>query len=159
MKCIDPWLTKNKRVCPICKRKVFAHNEPHHDSDSDSDTDDTTPLIRSGISGTQGGTFEVKTDWFVIFYAVILLSVRFKMKTHSVELLVPYPKWWKDIVLLLHLTITVLMLNDSIDVVWSAHTQVVSNGRYIVVNFSLISDGRITKIWPVNSGSWNWKVF
>lgn len=62
MKCIDPWLTKNKRVCPICKRKVFAHNEPHQDSDSDSDTDDTTPLIRSGSRGTQGGTFEVQNE-------------------------------------------------------------------------------------------------
>ncbi|CAG9771890.1 unnamed protein product [Ceutorhynchus assimilis] len=63
MKCIDPWLTKNKRVCPICKRKVFAHNEPHPDSDSDTDTDDTTPLIRSGATrGTQGGTFEVQNE-------------------------------------------------------------------------------------------------
>ncbi|XP_066147391.1 E3 ubiquitin-protein ligase RNF13-like isoform X2 [Euwallacea fornicatus] len=62
MKCIDPWLTKNKRVCPICKRKVFAHDEPHHDSDSDSDTDDTTPLIRSGNTGTQGGTFQVQNE-------------------------------------------------------------------------------------------------
>ncbi|KAJ8956860.1 hypothetical protein NQ318_014275 [Aromia moschata] len=58
-KCIDPWLTKNKRVCPICKRKVFAHNEPHLDSDTDSDTDtdDTTPLINPYNRGTQGGTF------------------------------------------------------------------------------------------------------
>lgn len=62
MKCIDPWLTKNKRVCPICKRKVFAHDEPRQDSDSDSDTDDTTPLIRSGARGTQGGTFEVRLN-------------------------------------------------------------------------------------------------
>lgn len=45
-KCIDPWLTKNRRVCPVCKRKVFAHDEqPVPDSDSDSYADDTTPLI------------------------------------------------------------------------------------------------------------------
>lgn len=57
-KCIDPWLTKNRRVCPICKRKVFAENERRHDdSDSDTDTDDTTPLIGSSGRGTQGGTF------------------------------------------------------------------------------------------------------
>lgn len=44
-KCIDPWLTKNRRVCPVCKRKVFASGEqPIPDSDSDSDADDTTPL-------------------------------------------------------------------------------------------------------------------
>jgi len=23
MKCVDPWLTKNKRSCPVCKRKVI----------------------------------------------------------------------------------------------------------------------------------------
>ncbi|XP_043288089.1 E3 ubiquitin-protein ligase RNF13-like [Venturia canescens] len=57
-KCIDPWLTKNRRVCPVCKRKVFAANERVvTDSESDSDADDSTPLIRDGHQGTQGGTF------------------------------------------------------------------------------------------------------
>ncbi|XP_008544822.1 E3 ubiquitin-protein ligase RNF13 [Microplitis demolitor] len=57
-KCIDPWLTKNKRVCPVCKRKVFAADERIiTDSESDSDADDSTPLIRDGHQGTQGGTF------------------------------------------------------------------------------------------------------
>lgn len=61
-KCIDPWLTRNKRVCPVCKRKVFAADEVARggmsDTDSDSDADDTTPLMRQ-ISRrvTQGGTF------------------------------------------------------------------------------------------------------
>ncbi|XP_019879219.1 E3 ubiquitin-protein ligase RNF13 [Aethina tumida] len=63
MKCIDPWLTKNRRVCPICKRKVFAHDESQHDSDSDSDADDTTPLINPNSNrGTQGGTFDEQTE-------------------------------------------------------------------------------------------------
>ncbi|XP_076662238.1 E3 ubiquitin-protein ligase RNF13 isoform X2 [Halictus rubicundus] len=57
-KCIDPWLTNNRRVCPVCKRKVFAANEQVDVSDeSDSNADDTTPLIRDGHQGTQGGTF------------------------------------------------------------------------------------------------------
>lgn len=56
-KCIDPWLTENRRVCPVCKRKVFAADEQVVTDDSDSDADDTTPLIRDGHQGTQGGTF------------------------------------------------------------------------------------------------------
>lgn len=51
-KCIDPWLTKNRRVCPVCKRKVFAANERVvTDDESDSDADDSTPLIRDGHQG------------------------------------------------------------------------------------------------------------
>ncbi|KAH0945979.1 hypothetical protein HN011_007040 [Eciton burchellii] len=56
-KCIDPWLTKNRRVCPVCKRKVFTADEQVMTDESDSDADDTTPLIRDGHQGTQGGTF------------------------------------------------------------------------------------------------------
>jgi len=54
-KCIDPWLTKNRRVCPVCKRKVFTGDERPSDLDTDSD-DESSPLINSD-SGTQGGTF------------------------------------------------------------------------------------------------------
>lgn len=50
-KCIDPWLTKNRRVCPVCKRKVFAADEQVVTDESDSDADDTTPLIRDGHQG------------------------------------------------------------------------------------------------------------
>lgn len=51
-KCIDPWLTKNRRVCPVCKRKVFAADERVvTDSESDTDADDSTPLIRDGHQG------------------------------------------------------------------------------------------------------------
>ncbi|KAG0728421.1 E3 ubiquitin-protein ligase RNF13 [Chionoecetes opilio] len=54
-KCIDPWLTKNRRVCPVCKRKVFTGDERPSDLETDSE-DETSPLINSE-GGTQGGTF------------------------------------------------------------------------------------------------------
>ncbi|XP_049801565.1 E3 ubiquitin-protein ligase RNF13 isoform X2 [Schistocerca nitens] len=56
-KCIDPWLTRNRRVCPVCKRRVFAHDEHLSETESDTDTDDTTPLLRQPSHVTQGGTF------------------------------------------------------------------------------------------------------
>lgn len=58
---MDPWLTRNRRVCPVCKRKVFAADEVHtniSDSDSESEVDDRTPLVRASGTLTQGGTFD-----------------------------------------------------------------------------------------------------
>ncbi|XP_070498911.1 E3 ubiquitin-protein ligase Godzilla [Chironomus tepperi] len=67
-KCIDVWLTKNRRVCPICKRKVYTIGERRRqrrrrsaDSTTDSmssfDPDDTTPLINPQDANANHGTF------------------------------------------------------------------------------------------------------
>ncbi|VDI25958.1 E3 ubiquitin-protein ligase RNF13-like isoform X1 [Mytilus galloprovincialis] len=51
IKCIDPWLTKRKKTCPVCKRKVIPGSNPDSDS-SDEDTEnestnERTPLLMS----------------------------------------------------------------------------------------------------------------
>jgi len=61
-KCIDPWLTRNRRVCPVCKRRVLARGEHFSESESDNSEDETRPLLRPGSYGTQGGTFTHPTE-------------------------------------------------------------------------------------------------
>jgi len=64
MKCIDPWLLKNKRVCPQCRKKVFASGEvPPSDSESETETDERRPLLaRPGRQAVPSGTFSVQRE-------------------------------------------------------------------------------------------------
>ncbi|KAL4220016.1 E3 ubiquitin-protein ligase rnf13 [Mactra antiquata] len=64
-KCIDPWLTKNKRSCPICKRKVIPGDDPDSDSEN-SDSDDDTPSERTPLltAGASGGTSSNRRSTF-----------------------------------------------------------------------------------------------
>ncbi len=52
--CIDPWLLKQRRKCPNCKRKIVFPDE-NRDSGSSSD-DERTPLIRRTSSGRESTT-------------------------------------------------------------------------------------------------------
>ena len=62
-KCIDPWLLKNKRVCPQCRKKVFAAGEvPPSDSESETE-DERRPLLARPASQTvPSGTFSVQRE-------------------------------------------------------------------------------------------------
>ena len=72
-KCIDPWLTRNKRCCPICKRKVIPGNDPDDDSDSSDDESarpsEHTPLLgnSAGSSSNRRSTFDNSGQYFFSF--------------------------------------------------------------------------------------------
>ena len=63
MKCIDPWLLKNKRVCPQCRKKVFATGEvPPSDSESETEDERAPLLTRQRPAGPPSGTFQMQNE-------------------------------------------------------------------------------------------------
>lgn len=76
-KCIDPWLTRNRRFCPICKRRVYSNNGDLHteayssDTDSDHEPNDRTPLVPARINNSNSlgiGTFRsFRVSIFITF--------------------------------------------------------------------------------------------
>lgn len=61
VKCIDPWLLKNKRVCPQCRKKVFASGEVPP-SDSESDTEDERAPLLARPRNVASGTFQMQNE-------------------------------------------------------------------------------------------------
>ncbi|XP_070538470.1 E3 ubiquitin-protein ligase RNF13-like [Ptychodera flava] len=72
-KCVDPWLTGNKRTCPVCKRKVIPGDDidsSDESDDDDSDPSENTPLLvatmstmttaRSGAMGTTPASVQTR---------------------------------------------------------------------------------------------------
>lgn len=62
-KCVDPWLTKTKKTCPVCKQKVVpSDGDSESDSDSvdsggeDNEVSENTPLLRS-LASTSAHSF------------------------------------------------------------------------------------------------------
>ncbi|XP_063298589.1 E3 ubiquitin-protein ligase RNF13 [Pelobates fuscus] len=55
-KCVDPWLTKAKKTCPVCKQKVVpSQGDSESDSDSsqeENDISENTPLLRPVASAS-----------------------------------------------------------------------------------------------------------
>ncbi|CAL9685688.1 unnamed protein product [Knipowitschia caucasica] len=64
-KCVDPWLTKTKKTCPVCKQRVTRLTADHseseseeegaHRSEEEADTE-RTPLLRPSNPGSPSGS-------------------------------------------------------------------------------------------------------
>ncbi|KAJ8270427.1 hypothetical protein GJAV_G00114450 [Gymnothorax javanicus] len=62
-KCVDPWLTKTKKTCPVCKQRVVPSQgdsdtdmEESSHEDNEDDASENTPLLRS-LASTSAHSF------------------------------------------------------------------------------------------------------
>ncbi|XP_061682277.1 E3 ubiquitin-protein ligase RNF13 [Syngnathoides biaculeatus] len=59
-KCVDPWLTKTKKTCPVCKQKVVPSQDDSDSEESGGEENDeaseSTPLLRS-LASTSAHSF------------------------------------------------------------------------------------------------------
>ncbi|XP_076024778.1 E3 ubiquitin-protein ligase RNF167 [Genypterus blacodes] len=69
-KCVDPWLTKTKKTCPVCKQRVTRRTAEQSDSDSEEDSarrgeeegtdgeaeSERTPLLRPSNPASPSGS-------------------------------------------------------------------------------------------------------
>nr|XP_057943807.1 E3 ubiquitin-protein ligase RNF167 [Doryrhamphus excisus] len=55
-KCVDPWLTKTKKTCPVCKQRVTRTNPEHSESESEDERS-----VRGEEEGTEGDADSERT--------------------------------------------------------------------------------------------------
>ena len=58
LKCIDPWLTRNRRVCPVCKAKVRLPGVPESSAseEENDNANERTPLVEPQRNRPTGRT-------------------------------------------------------------------------------------------------------
>jgi len=89
-KCIDPWLSKTKHTCPLCKKKVFRRASAADDSDSDSGSvensstsaSERTPLLAS-VTVSAVTTTSAQSMCHGIFYIPIRFTGIVSFVAHS----------------------------------------------------------------------------
>ncbi|OQV12878.1 E3 ubiquitin-protein ligase RNF13 [Hypsibius exemplaris] len=80
-KCVDPWLLNNKRVCPVCKRKVIPGDSSDDEgttagSQTTADPSETTPLLSPAHHNlNDGGPLE--NDMPVLQAPQMLINIEF----------------------------------------------------------------------------------
>ena len=66
LKCIDPWLTENRRLCPICKGKVvvpgITDSESEAENERNQNATERTPLLSNSNSGGQNENLVYSTN-------------------------------------------------------------------------------------------------
>lgn len=82
VKCIDPWLLKNKKTCPVCKRRVIPGQDAESDSESDEENStsatptEATPLLggQTRSSPSRRSTFDTSGVFHsYVFYCLTLV--------------------------------------------------------------------------------------
>lgn len=104
-KCVDPWLTRTKKTCPVCKQRVTRHPTEHSESESEeeaggrSEEDGTegepdserTPLLRPSNPGSPLGSL---VDYSAINNTTVTTAQCLASPAHSDSPIVGYEGYY-----------------------------------------------------------------